>query len=307
MFGFRTEFDYVECSSCGCLQIVEVPANLSKYYPPNYYAFEANELGKPNPLSKRLKRKRGTYVFGRENSLIDRFAGRLLVNVFGVPHELNLLKRLDVRLDQAVLDIGSGAGHHLIRMRDAGFSNLTGCDPYIKDDIHHPGGVVIWKRTLNEINDAYDLIMLHHSFEHMPHQSQVLKDIHRLLNSNGYVLLRIPVASSYAWRVYGEDWVQLDAPRHLFLHTEESLSILARQAGFEITSVVYDSTGFQFWGSEQYKRDIPLRHERSYAENPHSSLFTKGELRTFNTKAQHLNEERDGDQACFYLRKATFD
>ena len=27
MFGSREEFDYLECSNCGCLQIIDVPAS----------------------------------------------------------------------------------------------------------------------------------------------------------------------------------------------------------------------------------------------------------------------------------------
>lgn len=30
------EFDYFECSNCGCLQIKEIPENIGKYYPDNY-------------------------------------------------------------------------------------------------------------------------------------------------------------------------------------------------------------------------------------------------------------------------------
>ena len=37
MFGFGDEFEYVECAQCGCLQIRSYPADLSKYYPSNYY------------------------------------------------------------------------------------------------------------------------------------------------------------------------------------------------------------------------------------------------------------------------------
>lgn len=40
MFGSRDKFDYLECARCDCLQIEEVPADLSQYYPANYYAFQ---------------------------------------------------------------------------------------------------------------------------------------------------------------------------------------------------------------------------------------------------------------------------
>src|SRR5206468_2718584 len=41
MFGLREAFDYFECAACGCLQIAQVPRDLSKYYPPQYYSFHS--------------------------------------------------------------------------------------------------------------------------------------------------------------------------------------------------------------------------------------------------------------------------
>lgn len=35
-FGFGEEFAYSECSACGCLQIVEIPTDMARYYPANY-------------------------------------------------------------------------------------------------------------------------------------------------------------------------------------------------------------------------------------------------------------------------------
>ena len=32
----RESFEYVECSACGTIQIVDIPADLERYYPENY-------------------------------------------------------------------------------------------------------------------------------------------------------------------------------------------------------------------------------------------------------------------------------
>lgn len=301
MFGFREEFAYDECSNCGSLQIAEIPRDLSKYYPPDYYSFSGQ---KASLLKRLLKRKRASHALGQDNVI-----GSLLVRLYGIPMLVDWVKRLDIGLDidvdQAILDIGCGTGQLLLEMHYAGFSNLTGVDKYIEEDIHYTTGVVILKRTVDEIDGAYDLVMLHHSLEHMPEPVETLKHVHRLLKPRGFGLLRLPVAGSYAWRVYKTDWVQLDAPRHLFLPTEKGVMILARRAGLEVLDVTYDSTGFQFWGSEQYTRDIPLRRDkRSHEMNPRRSIFTQDELQRFRTKAEILNVNKDGDAACYYLRRS---
>ena len=116
-------------------------------------------------------------------------------------------------------------------------------------------------------------------------------------------MIRIPLVSSEAWEKYGTDWVQLDAPRHFFLHSIESIKILAGETGFSIKEVAYDSDEGQFWGSEQYLKDIPLVAENSYARNPAKSIFSQEEIKNFKAMARELNSSSRGDQAAVYLVK----
>ena len=145
--------------------------------------------------------------------------------------------------------------------------------------------------------------MFHHSFEHLPDQQAHLKQAFNLLKPDGMALLRIPTVSSWAWQEYGVNWVQLDAPRHLYLHSLKSMQRLAEQTGFKTEKVSYDSNALQFWGSMQYQQDIPLRDPRSWAESPQNSLFTRQQMHEFSYRARELNNVNQGDQAAFYLRK----
>jgi hypothetical protein len=99
--------------------------------------------------------------------------------------------------------------------------------------------------------------------------------------------------------------VQLDAPRHFYVHSVESVKMLAERAGFELETVGYDSTAFQFWASEQYALDIPLYDTRSYLVSPKKSIFSKAQIATFEKRAIELNDAKLGDQAAFYLRKSS--
>lgn len=295
MYGLRHPFTYLECAACGCVQLLDPPDDLSPYYPTSYYSYR---LPHQPWWTRRLKRARAQYgLFGRG------LAGHVLTRRYGIPAFVSWVQQAGVGLDDAILDVGSGTGTLLYDMRVAGFSDLTGIDPFIEEDILLPGNVSIYKRTLAEVERSYDFVMLNHAFEHMSGPAKVFEDLFRITRPGRFVLIRIPVADSQAWRTYGTDWIQLDAPRHFFLHTRRSIRLLAEQTGFDLVTVAYDSTGVQFWGSEQYRQDVPYLSDASHRINPKASAFTADEIAAYDEQARQLNATGEGDQACFYLRK----
>lgn len=294
MFGMRDPFTYMECGACGCLQNISVPNDLSKYYGNNYYSVISDVL-KRRPVYDRIKQIRTKTYLTRKGSL-----GTLLLKKFGVPGLPSWVVRAGMHQESQILEVGCGTGSLLLSLRSEGFSNLTGADPFIETDIDYGRGLRILKSYIPEIPGRYDFIVLEHAFEHIPKPHETLEALRSLLEPNGTLIISIPLAS-YAWKHYGVNWVQLDAPRHLFLHTEESFRILTKQ--MTITEVRYDSNAVQFWGSEQYKRNIHLLDDRSYRINPKNSIFSREEMMEFSDRARILNEQRMGDQATFYLRR----
>ena len=303
MFGSRETFDYLECGACGTLQIIEIP-DLSRHYPQDYYSLSSADglyIGKH--FRRRIAARFAGDYFMRGNN----FPGKYLAEKkewlrFNFPDSLRE-PLLEIDFRSRILDFGCGSGKLLQNLYFYGFRNLTGADAFIEKDIFYPNGIKIYKRRLGEINDKFDLVMLHHSFEHLPDPLETLQEIRRLLEKDKFCLLRIPVVN-YAWEKYGKNWVQLDPPRHLFLYTEKSLRILAENAGFAIEKVVYDSEEFQFWASEYYAKDIAMNEPDWFKLNFNESLFTEAQFNEWKAEAKQLNAEKRGDQACFYLKKA---
>jgi 2-polyprenyl-3-methyl-5-hydroxy-6-metoxy-1,4-benzoquinol methylase len=297
MFGFAESFVYVECVRCGCLHLRDVPGDLSRYYPSEYYAFgEANGVmpGRLGAVARRIRSE--LLLLGR--GPITRLA---LLGRDPPAWSSWLARRVSTR--SRILDLGCGGGYLLLELQKQGFRLLTGADAFIPATIRYRGGLTVYKAVPGRLEGRFDVVMLHHSFEHMPDPERVLAEIHRLTEPGGTVLLRIPVADSFAWRTYGTNWVQLDAPRHVFLHTRASIELLASRVGFTLSEIVHDSSAFQFWGSEQYVRGIPLRDPRSYAENPGASMFSLEQIAEFERRSRELNDAGLGDQAAFFLRR----
>jgi SAM-dependent methyltransferase len=306
--GLREEFEYFECSKCGCLQIEEVPLNLSRYYPDNYYSYlvdrpslEHPKTGIPAVRVKLILRILSRHYFSNRNFLGAWIAERSSLAgdyPYWVRHQkLNL----GLHSTSSILDVGCGKGKLLLDLSVLGFSNLLGIDPFLKEDVIYKNGVKVLSKPLDQLNGEFDLVMLHHSFEHMPDPLATLRKAYELVKPGHYVLVRIPLAGSYAWRKYGVNWASLDAPRHLYLHTAESIQILASQAGFEVADVIYDADGLGIWGSELYLRDIPLTDQRSPWVNPKQNTFSKEELAQFTELEVQLNKTGEADCAAFYL------
>lgn len=291
MFGYEDEFGYFQCKKCGCLQITEPPVDISKYYPGGYYSFAtANVSQRFAPVKTFLGKIRDHYaVFNRG------LVGRLLFKRFP-DSKLSQLSGLELSRESRILDVGCGSGQLLLRLLNLGFTNLLGVDPYIEEDIHYGKGLSILKRSIAQAPGVWDLIMFNHSFEHIWDQLSTLQHVSRLLSPDGTCLLSLPTVSSYAWERYRTCWVQLDAPRHFFLHSLISMDILSAKANMRVRNYRYNSTELQFWGSELYLRGIPMKSSRA------QPVATKAELNALRKKAAKLDMEKRGDSVTFYLK-----
>jgi len=298
MYGTREAFDYVQCDDCGCLQIAEEPADMGRHYPTDYYSFAAPEVG--SGATRGLK---GWIEQARDAAVLEGRGGIGALIARRKPNTvLAFYRRFGLHLDDPILDVGAGSGRHVASLVKHGLGNAVGIDKFVPADVISDGRVLVRKADVFEIEGPFALIQMNHSFEHMFDQHGVMRRCRALLRPGGHFLLRVPTVTSEAWERYGVDWVQLDAPRHFYLHSHESLRWLAKGAGYAVVDLWCDSTAFQFWGSEQYVRDIPLEDARSYRVDPAASPFSAEEIAGFEREAERLNREVRGDQVCVVLR-----
>lgn len=303
MFGSKEEFSYIECANCGALQILEVPENLSEYYPLDYCSFK-RDIIKLGPISHFFRIRRDKFaLFGKS------ILGRLWYLKFPDKYLRNINKLgIKFRRNPRVLDVGCGSGQFLRRLEEVGFTELIGIDPFLPKNIHE-GRIKLLKKTIFELKcqDTFDFINLNHSLEHMPNQVEVLTEISKLLSTNGICLISMPIKTEYIWNRYGVNWYQIDAPRHLVIHTLKSFSYLVEKLNLKIKYFFFNSTPKAFWASEEYEKDIPQNAEQSFAKNPSKSIFSEKQIEEYQKLVKKQNKINQGDQASFYLVKSNVD
>ena len=296
----KVSFPYFQCARCLCIQIVHIPAEIGRYYPDDYYSFKDVEAEKlPQSRSGYFQQVQADYLIYGNNSLL----GKLFTIGYITPRVIHWLKNLQISRDARILDIGCGTGGTLKKCFQLGFKNLTGLDPYIKKDYRFSDSFQILKKDPLEFPEKqpFDCIMMHHSFEHMEFQVEMLEKCKRLLKPGGKLLIRIPVFSKVLFARYGVDLVSLDAPRHFYIHSLNSMEHMCRKTGLKILHIEHDADESTLWASEQYKKGICLFADISYGKSRERSIFSKQDIRGFKEEIKALNIRGESDTAAFYI------
>ena len=296
MFGTRELFYYYGCAACDTLQIVNVPngEELARHYPPDYYSYTVSAQPRVlqwlNTQRDRFELHTGGWVVG---ALLVALSSGARAALGGA---VRMLGQLGVERDARILDVGCGGGALLDRLSKAGFDNLSGADPFLADDGKTPRGVPLMKQNLSEVTGDFDLIMFNHSLEHVPDLVATLKAAYEKLASGGICLVRVPTTSSEAWTIYRQDWVQVDAPRHIVIPSRQGMAVAADRVGLRVDRTFDDSNELQFFGSEAYRRDVTLTDPKI------RQIFRHKQIKDWRKLAERLNLQGRGDQTGFVLR-----
>lgn len=223
-------------------------------------------------------------------------------NYYSYNAPADTVSRGKIEHHKRILDVGCGAGALLCEMAaHSGIESLTGCDPFIEHDFSYENGVQIFKKTVHEMAGEFDVIMLNDSFEHMTDPHETMDSLKRLLAKGGAIKMTLPMYPNIAFDMYKENWYQLDAPRHIFLHSKDSLKLLAEKHGLKIVRMVYDSNNSAILRSFLYTKGITF-----WKQDPKDifKYFTKTEIVDINKKVADANQKGYGDHATvFFMHK----
>lgn len=218
-------FSYQKCPDCGLIFLSDIPDDLDAYYGDDYYC---------PPRFEKLKRiaKKESYQL----AMIYKFVktGRLL-------------------------EVGPGFGVFAYQAKQAGFdvdviekeekcceflSNIVGVK-VIRSDAPH---------KIIESVKGHDVIALWQVIEHLPCAWEFLTNAAKNLNTDGILLIATPSPSAFQFRIQGQRWPHVDAPRHLWLIPADLLIRYLRPLGLEPVMMTFDDKGARSWNRFGWQR-----------------------------------------------------
>lgn len=214
-------FHYNRCPSCGLVFLTNIPRDLGRYYPADYYAtWQTPEQLAANARAEKYKIE-----------IVQRFvkAGRLC-------------------------EVGPGGGGFVWMAKSAGFDvTAIEMDSAVCEFLTRTIGI----RTINSHDvpaalrglESFDVIALWHVIEHIPDPWPVFRAAAERLNPGGVLLLAAPNPESFQFRVFKARWTHVDAPRHVVLIPLDLLTRRARDAGLEPVLVTTTDPGSLGWNT----------------------------------------------------------
>ncbi len=211
-------FSYYRCGSCGLIFLSPIPANLSAYYPADYYSFPSLEGIARAAEFDRYKL-----------DIVERFhrSGRLL-------------------------EIGPSWGAFMHLAKRAGFeAEAIEMDPRCCRFLRESVGVTVVESDdpVAALRDRapYDVIALWHVIEHVPDPWDLLQAIAAKLNPGGIAVIAAPNPAALQFRVTGRRWPHVDAPRHVALIPISLLTEKAERLGLTRAWASTSDPGSRMW------------------------------------------------------------
>ncbi|KUG06090.1 class I SAM-dependent methyltransferase [Solirubrum puertoriconensis] len=148
-----------------------------------------------------------------------------------------LVQELGLAPTAPLLEIGCSGGPLLLRLRESGFSNITGIDisPRAIELAHRrglPNSFAMDATKLDFADESFDIIIASDVLEHIEDEAQALREWHRVLRPGGRLIVFVPAFSML--------WSQHDVVNHHFRrYTRETLLTALRQGAFSISRSSY--------------------------------------------------------------------
>ncbi len=180
---------------------------------------------------------------------------------FRAKRRLGLVEsKADRKSEQSLLDVGCGEGTFLLTARQRGWKvSGTEMNPA---PARESGFEVATELAAFQGHKEFDCITMWHSLEHMREPLEVLRSIHRLLKPDGWLFVAVPDAGGWQATSFGQNWLHLDVPRHLYHFNRRSLRLLHELCDFQVREELHQEFEYDVlgWSQSALNKIFPTRN-----------------------------------------------
>lgn len=293
LYSVEGEFGFARCSGCGLVWESPRPTidEIPKCYPDDYEPHEGGALGEA-PIRPAagvrdvLRALILSEIFGYTQFKRDEWWASVGGRVLGLIPALQ--NRARYGRDElcppfveggTLLDIGCGAGGYLSAMKALGWT-VMGIDPspqaarIARENYEVP--VKVGTLETSGLSDrSIAVVTMVHAIEHVPDPLTHLRECHRVLQDGGRLVLTTPNMAGLMSRLFKEDWMALEPPRHLWLFTPHTLQVCVERAGFRVERLLTRP----FLSHVNYEKSLRIRrqgHARGNLQPCDAGLIARG-------------------------------
>jgi 2-polyprenyl-3-methyl-5-hydroxy-6-metoxy-1,4-benzoquinol methylase len=176
---------------------------------------------------------------------------------FVVKKEIAIVKKLFLRQDISLLDIGCGTGWITNIWKEEGI-NVSGLEPSpIRGRIAHENfGIRILPHYIEELENGeqFDVVVMRHVIEHLADPSGVLLKVKQHLRRDGVGVFIVPNINCIGRYLFDEKWEWV-LPWHCNFFNPKSLRLLLTQSGFKVEKIY--QTPSPLWYPDSFLRLFP--------------------------------------------------
>lgn len=167
-----------------------------------------------------------------------------------------------------LLDVGCGAGIFLDAMQRLPGWQVEGLElkESVAEAVSKRLNIPVFGGTLEGASypaESFDAVTMFDVLEHVLDVNATLKEVARILRPGGVFVARVPNWSSFDRSLFDSAWAGYDAPRHIYVFSQRTLTALLEKQGLQPTDVsgaigawVTFALSARYW---MELRGVPLR------------------------------------------------
>lgn len=122
-----------------------------------------------------------------------------------------------------------------MELKDSGWETIGFEPAEIAAEMAKRYGIMMIE-SLDQIPFDLDIITLWHVLEHLHHPRELFSKFHRKLSSSGYLFIAVPNHLSFDAKIFKQNWVAYDSPRHLYHFKPKDINSFLTSLNFQLIS-----------------------------------------------------------------------